>query len=139
MTEHSLITGLYTEAGDIELRGGVGALRRFAELLSADVPSYVLALDTSQTARIAPYDHLLTAIHIMHNAGLVCISRSGSVLEIAGSRQKVKVLSDNLTRFADSVESGTGRETHLHIEYFPDHYYLAASSLPIVVTSEDLL
>jgi hypothetical protein len=137
MTEHSRITGLYTEAGDVELRGNVGALQHLARVLSADASPHVLALDTSRNENIVPYDHFLTAIRITHGVGLVCISRSESVLEIVGSRERLQILSENLTWLSNSTESGTEGKNHLHIEYFPDHYYLAACSLPIVVTIED--
>lgn len=136
MKAHSQITGLYTEVGDIELRGNRAALRHLAEFISEDASSSILILSIPRNEHIFPYGNVLTAIYITHNNKPVSISRSGSELRIAGSKEKLKVLSENIIWLSNNSELGGDSEDHLHIEYLPEHYYLAESSLPIVVTLE---
>lgn len=137
MNDQYQITGFYSEAGDIELRGNTPALRKLAEALSAHMLPYTIALDIPPKERIAPYDHFLTTIHITHNDGMVNISRIESTLEIVGSKEKLSVLSENLTWLSNNPDLDTEKGTHLHIEYFPGHYYLTESSLPIIIAIRD--
>ncbi|MER6523012.1 hypothetical protein ACFWHQ_40135 [Streptomyces sp. NPDC060334] len=53
-----------------------------------------------------------------------------SVLLIEGDQLGLIALSDELRSIAEMDDGG-----HQHIEHFPDHYYLAAGSLAMVVNS----
>ncbi|WP_371781228.1 Imm32 family immunity protein [Streptosporangium subroseum] len=52
------------------------------------------------------------------------------ILVISGDPVARGVLADNLRAMATAEDGG-----HLHIDYFPDHPYLSAGSLPLVVSS----
>ncbi|MFD0350706.1 hypothetical protein ACFQ0M_41185 [Kitasatospora aburaviensis] len=49
---------------------------------------------------------------------------------ISGDAAARAVLAENLRGMACAEDGG-----HLHVEYFPDHFYLAEGSLPLVVNS----
>ncbi|MFF8268350.1 hypothetical protein ACF059_13260 [Streptomyces sp. NPDC016562] len=51
-------------------------------------------------------------------------------LRIEGDRPGLTALAEELQSIAEMDDGG-----HQHIEYFPDHYYLAAGSLAMVVKS----
>ncbi|MEU9187928.1 hypothetical protein AB0D14_25980 [Streptomyces sp. NPDC048484] len=52
------------------------------------------------------------------------------ILVISGDVAGRAVLAENLREMATAEDGG-----HLHVEYFPDHFYLAEGSLPMVVNS----
>ncbi|WP_425424625.1 Imm32 family immunity protein [Streptomyces phaeochromogenes] len=49
---------------------------------------------------------------------------------ISGDSDNRGVLAENLRDLATAEDGG-----HLHIDYFPGHFYLAEGSLPLVVNS----
>ncbi|MFJ9756480.1 hypothetical protein [Streptomyces sp. NPDC101149] len=58
------------------------------------------------------------------------LDASRRVLVITGDPAARAVLADNLQAMATAEDGG-----HLHIDYFPEHPYLAEGSVPIVVNS----
>lgn len=52
------------------------------------------------------------------------------ILVISGDSASRAVLAENLRDMATAEDGG-----HLHIDYFPGHFYLAEGSLPLVVNS----
>jgi hypothetical protein len=52
------------------------------------------------------------------------------ILVISGDPVARKILAENLHAMATAEDGG-----HLHIDYFPEHPYLAEGSLPVVVNS----
>ncbi|MFF4243476.1 hypothetical protein ACFYY2_03265 [Streptomyces sp. NPDC001822] len=56
-------------------------------------------------------------------------SERGALL-IEGDRRGLTALADEVQSIAEMDDGG-----HQHIEYFPDHYYLVAGSLAMVVNS----
>jgi hypothetical protein len=51
-------------------------------------------------------------------------------LIITGSPEHLRILAENLTEMAQADDGG-----HQHIEHWPDHFYLAEGSHPLVVNS----
>jgi hypothetical protein len=58
---------------------------------------------------------------------MINVTEAGD-LAISGDNSKRSVLSKNLRGFA---EAGSEDE-HLHVEYFPNHFYLAPESAPLI-------
>ncbi|MEU5893525.1 hypothetical protein ABZ835_42900 [Streptomyces sp. NPDC047461] len=54
-------------------------------------------------------------------------------LVISGDPDARAVLAENLHAMATAADGG-----HLHIDYFPEHPYLVAGSLPLVVNSPEV-
>ncbi|KJY28083.1 hypothetical protein [Streptomyces sp. NRRL S-495] len=75
----------------------------------------------------------LTGIEVKKTAGpgvLVRLDSERQVLVISGDSAGRTVLAENLRGIASAEDGG-----HLHIDYFPGHFYLAEGSLPLVVNS----
>ncbi|MFF4324458.1 hypothetical protein [Streptomyces sp. NPDC001568] len=61
---------------------------------------------------------------------LIHLDRERQILVISGDSAGRAMLADNLRGMASAEDGG-----HLHIDYFPGHFYLAEGSLPLVVNS----
>jgi hypothetical protein len=51
-------------------------------------------------------------------------------ITVLGDLQKLSIISENIL----DLVSGGGCGTHIHIEYFEDHPYLLAESIPVIVS-----
>jgi hypothetical protein len=49
---------------------------------------------------------------------------------VQGDLQKLSIISENIL----DLVSNSGCGTHMHIEYFEDHPYLCAESIPVIVS-----
>jgi hypothetical protein len=63
--------------------------------------------------------------------GPLTITQEGGWIALSGAAEHCALLAENVASFASEAHSAEG--THMHIEYFPGHYYLGAESLPLVV------
>ncbi|MFE1874713.1 hypothetical protein ACFW9N_28165 [Streptomyces sp. NPDC059496] len=75
----------------------------------------------------------LASVEVVSTSGpgvRIRVDSEQSVLLIEGDQPGLTVLGDELRSIAEMDDGG-----HQHIEYFPDHYYLAAGSLAMVVNS----
>ena len=125
--------GRYSKSGDLELQGSPDSIIQLADLLVSEHQE--IDLSTPNAIQSAPYDAFITAIHLKRQEGHVVIQRTDTVLTICGSLENLALLADNLKWLANQV-TVTGCDNHLHIEYYPDHFYLNASSVPLVVSVE---
>lgn len=130
-------TAVFSLAGGIELRGNSAAMRAIAELLrgGAGKRSRVSLLHVASEP--APYDGFLEFLDVeMLSDGRrveVEVARKGNTLHIEGSKELMKILAENIELLVDDVGRSDISEKHLHIEYHPDHYYLAESSEPLIL------
>jgi hypothetical protein len=103
-----------------ELRVLSGAVREG----SARLP---LASDSNREA----YDQQLTAIAIETRIGervsLGYVGESSTLL-ITGDGKYLNILAGNIENVADGIVQG-----HVHIEFFPNHYYLSETTESLVV------
>ncbi|MFF2073248.1 hypothetical protein ACFVXG_00655 [Kitasatospora sp. NPDC058162] len=60
---------------------------------------------------------------------LIHLDSERQVLVISGDSAGRAVLADNLQGMAEAEDGG-----HLHVDYFPGHFYLAEGSVPLVVS-----
>ena len=56
------------------------------------------------------------------------VDSNATTLIVEGDRPDLRVLSANLRDLAMYGDV----DEHLHVDYFPDHFYLGESSLPVV-------
>ena len=61
---------------------------------------------------------------------LIRLNPERQILVISGDSAGRAVLADNLLSMASAQDGG-----HLHVDYFPGHFYLAEGSLSLVVNS----
>ncbi|WP_338704052.1 hypothetical protein V2W30_39860 (plasmid) [Streptomyces sp. Q6] len=75
----------------------------------------------------------LASVEVVGTSGpgvLVRVDSRRGVLLIEGDQPGLNAFADELRSIAEMNDGG-----HQHIEYFPDHYYLASGSLAMVVNS----
>jgi hypothetical protein len=98
-----------------------------------------LAEDASELSTLAefdpsPYDAVLTTIRVRARpAGRVtfAVESDSRTLRISGAREFLDVLADNVLGFAREAHA---RGDHIHIEFFPDHYYLDDCPIALVIS-----
>jgi hypothetical protein len=88
-------------------------------------------LPLAAVADPSPYDNALVEITVVRRpaqAATITFVRETRTLEISGDEASLTVLAENLSEFgAESTP-----DEHLHIEYFPGHFYLGSTSHPLV-------
>ena len=90
----------------------------------------IIKVNSSDLKAFKPYDSFLQGIIIMHvDAALVIISiTNDNYVSISGDSKMIEIFSENIK--ALSIHEKWG---HIHVEHYPDHPYLSANSLPIVI------
>jgi hypothetical protein len=84
-------------------------------------------------ATTGPGGNTLTGVEVSTTPGpgvLLHVDAARQVLLISGDAGARAVLAANLRAMAEEEDGG-----HLHIDYYPDHFYLAEGSVPLVVNS----
>lgn len=78
-----------------------------------------------------PYSRSLSRIEIRQASGRVRISSSGGgeSLDVEGRLESLSLLAENIEAFALEADQGD----HLHVDFFPEHDYLAGGSGSLVV------
>lgn len=111
----------------MELCGTSQELIELAEVLLAGDGHLAL----THTGDPAPFDRKLTYIRVTRTSGLATVhcSVDSSVLQIQGGGVQIGLLAQNIRAFATAGDV----MGHLHVDYFPGHDYLAASSEPLVI------
>jgi hypothetical protein len=120
------------EPGEVEISGTVAALEEWAAALTRDG----VEITTGTGDDPAPYAAYLTAIRVRSTAdGLVEVSvdEQRQALTVEGSGESMSVLADNIRGLCREGVPGE----HMHIEYFPDHFYLAESPVSLVIARVD--
>ncbi len=77
-----------------------------------------------------PYEQLLKAIVVenLPSRGVTFTVTNDDQLSITGDKTKMAILADNVQSIAETDDV----EGHWHVEYFPDHFFLAPESFPVV-------
>jgi hypothetical protein len=72
------------------------------------------------------------------DSNLLKISAADEKLFVAGARDKLALFSANIDWLADSQERGSPENRdHLHIEFYPGHFFLSEDALPIILVRKD--
>jgi hypothetical protein len=131
----SSVIGYYSISDDLELKGSPqdwDKLGRVLLLAKHNKAVEVILFVPNQT-KPTPYDGFLTSMVVIPEKikSQLEIKRENSKLLIVGPSETIEILAVNMLGLAD-VEPKPSY--HMHIEYFPEHYYLAPSSHPLVIT-----
>lgn len=138
VVELASVTGAFSNSGDLELRGDTNALRKIAQLMSGPAGSRTRVQLGKPAQEPKPYDGFLAWLDIRilkENGSGIHVSRSGDALVISGIANMMGILADNVRLLSERLEQSGETEEHIHLEYHPDHYYLAESSEPLVVVA----
>jgi hypothetical protein len=125
------ITVRYDSDRTIEISATPAALRELARLLRA---SKVISISISpMTSDPEPARAVAHFIRVRPSQEKVRIDLLDDGILISGAIGAREILASNLDDFAASPEVAGD---HLHIDYFPGHYYLGEGSLPLVVSRD---
>ncbi|NEC90218.1 hypothetical protein [Streptomyces sp. SID12501] len=111
--------------GEVDLAASAEELMRLA--------SAVALGEGLVSATSLPGSTALTGIRVDRTSGPGALIRRDTeqqILVISGDSASRAVLAENLQAMATAEDGG-----HLHLEYFPGHFYLAEGSVPLVVNS----
>jgi hypothetical protein len=72
-------------------------------------------------------------------SGPLTISVSDQQLCVSGAKDKLDLLSQNVTWLAEtqSVETTPKIRDHIHVEFYPGHFFLSEDALPLVLIRQD--
>jgi hypothetical protein len=119
----------YPPTGEIDLSADQAGISRLADLVASGTGMMV----ADDALGGFPDQVSLTQVRIRVTDGrAVAIGADAGdrSLSISGDLADLRVLAGNLRQMAATDDGG-----HLHIDYHPDHSYLAEGSLPLVVNS----
>lgn len=123
-----------SRTGEIELSGGRSEFATLAKVLKAGGGGEMVLKPVVDPQ---PYDGALQRL-VVKVAGEMLVSVRADIasglLEFVGGAKYLALLGDNFESFA--VES-PGPGDNFHLEYYEDHFYLAADSAPLVVAMVD--
>jgi hypothetical protein len=113
---------------ELKLRGTCSEYGDLAGLVVAGRGSLSLA----PVADPRPYDGALDEITVERRPTqgvTIKLSSDACTLEISGDEAHLTVLAENLSEFGEDCTPGD----HMHIDYFPGHFYLGSTSHPLVI------
>ncbi|MFG2594561.1 hypothetical protein [Streptomyces sp. NPDC048462] len=113
--------------GEMELSGPRSDLVALARELRSGQGEIRLEMVSNPS----PYSRSLLRIKYRQASGKIKISSSGDSesLEIQGGLEPISLLAENIESFALEAD----QDDHLHVDYFPEHDYLASGSESLVV------
>ena len=121
--------------GSLNLCGNVNGLSRLADTL-IDIGKLPAVIVLIRERNPSPYDGLLEEISIaLKPDAKVYIGQEEEKMVISGSQEYLSILADNLRFLVEnSISFSLNSEFyHIHIEYYPEHFYLEKESIPLVV------
>jgi hypothetical protein len=128
------IVGKYDSASVI-LESMAPALRDLSQAIReiAETTEFSLALPSIPPT---PYLGYVKSLKIEKRTGNVYVSRIEDQVSISGSPEKLKILAQNIDHLAEhqSKPDLGNYEDHVHIEFYPGHFYVHEESMPLVLT-----
>ncbi|MGY4983849.1 Imm32 family immunity protein [Streptomyces sp. 900105755] len=113
--------------GELELSGTRSELRSLGQQLRSGQGEILLETVSDPF----PYSRSLSRITFRQGSGKITISSSGDSesVDLRGGPESFSLLAENIEGFAAEAD----QDDHLHVDYFPDHDYLAEGSGSVVV------
>ena len=118
----------YSPPDEVEISLDCATARNLADMIARGGGE----MTADPAADPKPYDRLLRAVRIVATpSGKVVLSVDPEerVLRAAGAREHLAVLAGVVRDLAEHPDP----DTHLHVEYFDGHYYLAESEVSLVL------
>jgi hypothetical protein len=112
----------------LEIAGSQDALKQLANWIDAGAGA--LSFEKPETSP-APYERWLARLTVAASQHpLVKIGIEDDTVCVVGGQTGLATLAENIRIFADDAGSP---DEHLHIDYYPGHFFLAEESVPLVV------
>jgi hypothetical protein len=114
--------------GSVSISAAPDSLKALGHLLSAQADTVIeLTPSTPGPEYVAAAESIRVCIE--REPGIT-ISRDADELVVRGHTEGLAILAKNITHLGTDP---TGLGPHIHIEYFPGHFYVRAGSIPLVV------
>jgi hypothetical protein len=117
---------------EVDVSGSPADVRDLAEFIRTGGGG-VLRIDAA--ADPSPYQHSSSKVEVVVDDSaellLTSLEVSHQALRFVGPRWALELLAENMENQADEPAG------HLHIEWFPDHFYLSPGSLSLVVSVDE--
>ncbi|HVS34134.1 MAG TPA: hypothetical protein VMS17_01050 [Gemmataceae bacterium] len=117
-------------ASEILLSATPAELQLLAQSLAEIRAEAVLRVAADTTAEPTPYDRLLAAFEATPSDGPVRVSVVGDALKVTGSQAFLRKQFASFFRFPVNAVRGA----HHHHEWWCGNEYVAADSLPLIIT-----
>ncbi|RLP97087.1 hypothetical protein EAD96_30310 [Micromonospora sp. BL1] len=119
----------YPPSGEVDISGTAGEYHALAALIVAGSGGHAAEPDATDDFGGTALSGLQVSTSA-HRMVLISIDDARGVLQISGASAPLALLASNVEAMA--ADQGGG---HLHIDYFPDHPYLAPTSVSLIVNS----
>jgi hypothetical protein len=72
-------------------------------------------------------------------SGPLSITASDQQVSFSGSKDKLDLLAENIDSLVDpnNVENAQKTRDHLHVEFYPGHFFLSEDALPLILIRQD--
>lgn len=121
-----------SDSSSIELEGTSGDLKDLSRRIKDCETTCTIPL--SVPARFDDRGlHYLQELVVRVDSDSLSISEADQRLSIAGAKEKLDLF---LTNIDWLVESQANRD-HIHVEFYPGHFFLAEDALPLVLVRQD--
>jgi hypothetical protein len=132
MTSFVGVRARYARRSGFAVSGDRIALNGLARILRGDASADAAEVLLQPGSEAAPYEEFMSKLVVRHDSGRVSVTKKLDEVLITGSPQHLRLLAENIEALADDAEG----DRHLHVEYYPDHFYLDQSSEPLVIELE---
>lgn len=123
----------YPSSGMVNIAGQAKALLEFTTFLRS-VETVLCLLESISEGTQTSAIQLLTHLSVDEAIDKVTIAVNGSTVLICGALYDREVVAENIERFVARGKNLLFPSTHIHLEYYQDHPFLASNSLSLVVT-----
>lgn len=121
----------YAEGDAAEVAGDGDSLIALSAVLRSGAAAVIAVTVPDETPD--PYERWLETISVRPELSTqVEVRVANRQVIAAGGTSSLALLADNIETFANSREQ---LDEHLHIEYFPGHYYLREGSTPLIIVA----
>jgi len=137
LTKKLKLVAIESDSNEIALFGTKSIFEELSFIINVSKNHLMYSLTIPINPPPMPYKAFLNFLRFEVTENKVEISNIGDVLTIKGSSETLEIFSDNINFFANRKPHETMDITkkikdHMHIEYFPDNFYIDVSSKPLV-------
>ena len=126
------------DASSVEIEGGTEELRELSRKIKDCVNfcQISLSVPTDRDDRGLVY---LTQLAIIADSGPVSISVSDRRLSVSGAKDKLDLFSESVDWLVGHQNAAITQKVrdHLHVEFYPGHFFLSEDALPVVLIRQD--
>jgi hypothetical protein len=131
-----MLIALFEDSG-VEIEGTSADLHELSQSIRAcgDLCRIPLSVPAAVDDRGLRY---LKQLLVRVDSNSLNISTTDQELVVSGARDKLDLFSDNIDWLVASRREGTlQKRDHLHVEFYPGHFFLSEDALPLLLVRQD--